>query len=86
MEKEKNSNVNLLSLELRKYFNLSGYVLNTIIGPIMGTVVLIVLMMQGLDTTIIAIGGDSYLALVVVALVCIFTSITPTTAATISLE
>lgn len=80
------STFTLFKIEIKKYFSLSGYVLNTIIGPIMGTVMLVVLMMQGLDVTIIQLGGDSYLALVIVALVSFFSNISPTTSSTISLE
>ena len=85
-KKEKSLFTSFFKLEIKKYFSLSGYVLNTIIGPLMGTIMIIVLMSQGLDISIIALGGDSYLALVVVALVTLFSNITPTTASTISLE
>lgn len=78
--------LNILKLEFKKYGSLPGYVLNTICGPFMGSLMLIMLSFQGLDLSIIQIGSHNYSALLLMAVISMFISLSPVTASTVSLE
>lgn len=83
---ENKSKLNLVKLEFKKYFSLPGYVLNTICGPFMGCIMLVMLRLQDLDLSIIQIGDDNYSTLLIMGIISMFTGLNPITASTISLE
>lgn len=79
----------LITLEIKKYFGFPGYVMNTLVGPLMGTIMLVMILVfsnseEGI--TSLLEGYSEYVVLIAIALVCMFSTISPATSSTISLE
>lgn len=75
--------------ELRRYFNSPMYVLNTIVGPVLSTIMLVLLAVSAgptLEEAGIPLEDLSFLAPIVVAAIVFSLGITSTTASSISIE
>lgn len=85
----KSQGFTLIKKELRRYFNSPMYVLNTIVGPLLSTI-MVVLLGIALESTLADAGIDfssfPYLGAIVVSAIVFSLGITSTTASSISIE
>jgi ABC-2 type transport system permease protein len=81
--------ITLIKKEVRRYFNSPMYVLNTIVGPILSTVMLVMVRIS-IKNVLSDIPGTfddlSFMAPIIVALIIFMLGITSTTAAGLSIE
>lgn len=75
----------LFFTEIKRFFSIPGYAINVLVGPIMGTVMIIILLSQ--EEMAEAIPElQQYITLIIIAMVSLFSSMLPTTTCAISLE
>lgn len=76
----------LFGKELRTYFSNSAVVLNTIVGPIMGTIMLVMFILSPQLTGLGEIVSSDTIVALVIGLITIMNSIMTTTSSSVSLE
>lgn len=82
-------NIALVKKELKRYFGSPMYVLNTIVGPLLSTIILVLLAIS-IDKTLaemgITLNDIAFIPVILVALLVFMLGITATTASSVSIE